>query len=66
KNLRLINCTTEDCDLAFEYSEVNAQIQGEILSVKNPKSGVIRAERIGQIIREGSIMDTSCIIETTE
>ena len=40
----------ENCDLAFEYSEVDAEVQGEILSVKNPRSGVIRADRVGEII----------------
>ncbi len=51
KNLKLINCTMENCDLAFEYSDVRADVKGEILSVKNPRKGVIEADRIGQIIR---------------
>lgn len=50
KNLTLINCTTEGCDLAFEYSSVNAEIKGGILSVKNPLSGEIRADEIGEMI----------------
>lgn len=54
KNLRLIDCTMEDCDLAFEYSDVFAEIRGEILSVKNPLSGKIVADRIGEIILRDS------------
>lgn len=50
KGLKLVDCTMENCDLAFEYSEVDAEVQGEILSVKNPRSGVIRADRVGEII----------------
>ncbi|MCD8205668.1 MAG: DUF3737 family protein [Clostridia bacterium] len=50
KGLRLINCTTEECDLAFEYSDVDAGISGEILSVKNVRSGIVAADRIGETI----------------
>ncbi len=50
KNLRLINCTTEDCDLSFEYSDVEATIKGGIVSVKNPRSGRIEADSIGEVI----------------
>ena len=39
KNLRLIECTMENTDLSFEYSEVDADIIGHIDSVKNPRSG---------------------------
>lgn len=57
KNLKLINCTMEDTDLAFEYSEVEADIKGNILSIKNPKSGTIVADSVGEIINEDSIME---------
>lgn len=50
KNLTLINCTMEGCDLAFEYSEAEADIKGSIASVKNPKSGHIVADSFGSII----------------
>ena len=63
KNLKLVDCETEDTDLSFEYSDVDADIVGDIVSVKNPRSGKITADGIGEIIREGSIMEDSCIIE---
>ncbi len=63
KNLRLINCVMENTDLSFEYSQVDAVIQGEILSVKNPRSGRIVADRIGQVIFENAVMETDCQIE---
>ncbi len=50
KNLKLIGCRTEGCDLSFEYSDVKADIIGEVLSVKNPKSGKIVADGYGEII----------------
>ena len=34
KNLKLINCTMEDTDLSFEYSDVDAQINGYVESIK--------------------------------
>ncbi|WP_071130357.1 DUF3737 family protein [Enterococcus timonensis] len=50
KNVTLINCQLLHTDLAFEYSTVDAQITTEILSVKNPISGTISAQGIGEII----------------
>ena len=52
KNLRLVNCKMIDCDLSFEKSGVNADIVGDIISVKNPDSGVIVADGVGEIINE--------------
>lgn len=64
KNLKLINCTMESTDLSFEYSDVEADINGNIMSVKNPRSGYIKADSIGEIILENSVMETTCKIET--
>lgn len=63
KNLTLIDCTMEETDLSFEYSEVKADIIGDVLSVKNPASGYINADSIGQIILDGSIMECRCEIK---
>ncbi len=52
KNLKLINCEMIDCDLSFEKSTVEADIVGNIDSVKNPESGRICADGIGEIILE--------------
>lgn len=60
--LRLVDCTTEGCDLAFEYSDVEATVRGDILSVKNPRSGCIAADGIGEVIRDGAVIDTDCKI----
>ena len=57
KDLKLINCTMEGADLAFEYSDVEADIKGDIISVKNPKSGIITADSIGEVIREDPVME---------
>ncbi len=57
KDLRLINCTMEGCDLAFEYSDVQATVQGHVDSIKNPRSGVIECASVGQIIMEDAVME---------
>ncbi len=62
KKLKLIDCTMENCDLSFEYSDVDATINGYVQSIKNPKSGKIVADQIGEIIESDSIVKTSCKI----
>lgn len=52
KNCRLLNTT-----LAFEYSTVDAEIEGGIDSVMNPAGGVIRADSIGELIMEKDKID---------
>lgn len=57
KDLKMINCTMEGTDLAFEYSDVEADIKGDILSVKNPRSGHITADSVGEIIMGDAVME---------
>ncbi len=52
KGLKLTGCRMIDCDLAFEKSEVEADIVSDIISVKNPKAGRIKAESVGEIIMD--------------
>ncbi len=59
KNLKLINCEMIDCDLSFEYSDVEATIIGRITSIKNPKSGIIIADSVGEIIRKDAVKKCS-------
>ncbi|MCR5522550.1 MAG: DUF3737 family protein [Clostridia bacterium] len=64
RNLKLVNCTMEGADLAFEYSDVDAQVTSELISVKNPKSGIIRAKAIGEIINDAPAYECDCEIIT--
>ena len=57
RSLKLVNCTMENADLSFEYSEVEADVHGSIDSVKNPKSGTILCDSVGEIIREDAVME---------
>lgn len=53
EGLRLEDCEMIDCDLAFERSEVTAEITTPVLSIKNPLQGsYITAPAVGEIIRD--------------
>ena len=55
----------DDADLAFEDSEVNATIKSNIISVKNPRTGSIKALAIGETILDANILaPADCKIET--
>ena len=57
KDLKLVNCTMEGTDLSFEYSDVEATVNGHIDSVKNPKSGTITADSVGEVIMGDAVME---------
>ena len=63
KDLRLVDCTMEGTDLSFENSSVEAEVRGDILSVKSPLSGRITADGIGEIILE-PIVDGDTTVES--
>ena len=57
KDLKLIDCTMEGTDLSFEYSDVEATVKGHIDSVKNPRSGSITADSVGEVIMGDAVME---------
>ncbi len=65
RDLVLENCTFDaDADLAFECSTLYADIRGNITSVKNPISGHIIANGIGELIIDENIRQPAdCKIE---
>lgn len=51
ENLILEHCTFgDDADLALEYSSVNGNIRGKVVSIKNPTSGEVTVEELGELI----------------
>lgn len=64
-NLKLVNCRFgADADLAFEESEVEAEIVSPIVSIKNPTTGHITAPAIGEIIIDENVLaHANCAIE---
>ncbi len=67
KDLVMINCKMVDTDLCFEYATLEAEIVSDIISVKNPKAGHIKAKAIGEIIIDEHCQNPGgCVIETQE
>ncbi|MCH9276081.1 DUF3737 family protein [Bifidobacterium amazonense] len=56
-NLVMRNCRFVNTTLAFEYSTVDVDATGTIDSVINPTSGVIRADRIGELTLDADRID---------
>jgi len=67
-DLVLENCTFgDDADLMFEYSSVTADVRGHIISIKNPATGRVVADSIGEIIIDQNIKGPAdCEITTRE
>jgi hypothetical protein len=67
-HLTMRNCRLLHTDLAFEYcSDIDADIRSSIMSVKNPISGSIRAERIDSLIMDRKVIDPNrTTIEITQ
>ena len=56
-NLVMKNCKLVNTTLAFEYSNVDAEITSGITSVFNPGKGQITAPEIGELIIEKDKVD---------
>lgn len=59
RNLKLIDCVMEGSELAFEYSDVKANIVGHLNSVKNPLSGKIVADSVGQVVMDDKALEST-------
>lgn len=57
ENLVLKNCKLINTTLAFEYSTVDAEIEGGVDSVLNPSGGIITADFIDELIIEKDKVD---------
>lgn len=56
-NLVMKNCKLINTTLAFEYSTVDVEIDSKIDSVLNPRSGIIKAKYIDELIIEKDKVD---------
>lgn len=59
EGLVMKNCRLLNTNLAFEYCTVDAELVGRAESVKNPISGRIVADEIGELILESDKIDPS-------
>lgn len=61
--LKLVNCEMEATDLSFEKSEVVADITTPVISVKNPRAGVITLPAVGEIIMDDPLANGRVIVK---
>lgn len=55
----------DECDLAFEDSNLKATVNSAIVSVKNPRSGYVKAVAVGEVIIDKNLLAPGdCVIET--
>ncbi len=55
--LVMVDCVMGDeCDLAFEDSDLRATVKSAIVSVKNPRSGSVKALSIGEVIIDKNVL----------
>ena len=58
KGLKLVNCKLLDTSLSFEYCEdIDAEVVDEVVSIKNPTSGVIRVKGVKELIIDENSKD---------
>ena len=63
KKLKLINCTMPNCNLAFEYSDVDTDIKGHVDSIRNVLSGKIVVDSLGEYVQDEHVLDCKGVIE---
>ncbi len=56
KDLKLKDCTMEGTDLSFEYSDVDATIIGNVMSIKNPRSGCITVDSVDEVLMTDDVV----------
>ncbi|MCQ2772503.1 MAG: DUF3737 family protein [Bacilli bacterium] len=60
KGLTLKNCTLKGTNLSFELCEdIDVEVKGHIVSIKNPISGRIVCDSVGEIILDKALIDPS-------
>ena len=64
KGLRLINCRMDEADLAFEKSQVEAELIAPLISIKNPYQGRIRVPQVGEVIRDDPAARAEICVES--
>lgn len=52
RDLTLIDCEMVGCDLAFEGSDVEATVRGHLDSIRDPRSGHIVVESVGEVVHD--------------
>ncbi len=61
KGLKLVNCRMIDTDLAFEKSEVEAEITTKMISIKNLRAGTVIVPKVDELIMDDPDADGQVI-----
>lgn len=64
KKLKLINCTMDKCNLAFEYSDVEADVHSHVDSIKNILSGKVVVDSYGEYVTDDPVYKCVGVIES--
>lgn len=62
REINVIDCRMLLADMAFEYSEIEASINGHINSVINPLSGTILADTVGTVLNGNARFNCSGLV----
>ena len=63
KKLKLINCTMSNSNLAFEYSDVEADIKGHVDSIRNILSGKVVVDSLGEYVQDEHVLECNGVVE---
>ena len=63
KKLKLINCTMSNCNLSFEYSDVDADIKGHVDSIRNVLSGKVIVDSLGEYVQDEHVLECNGVVE---
>ncbi|MCQ2818311.1 MAG: DUF3737 family protein [archaeon] len=63
KKLKLINCTMDNCNLAFEYSDVEADVHSRVDSIKNILSGKVIVDSYGEYVTDDPVYECHGVVE---
>ena len=63
KKLRMINCTMTNANLAFEFSDVEADIHSHVYSIRNVLNGKIVVDSYGEYIKDSNAYECKGVVQ---
>ena len=63
KKLKLINCTMVNSNLAFEYSDVEADVRSHVDSIRNVLNGKVVVDSLGEYVQDEHVFECKGIVE---
>ena len=63
KRLRMVNCTMANANLAFEFSDVEADIHSHVFSIRNVLNGKIVVDSYGEYIKDSNAYEYKGVVQ---